>query len=246
MTSPAPFAALTNYFERGCRFHKFEPTSSTSDKPGPKAVFLIHGWGVRATAMKRLAAALAEEGFTVYNYDYPTSKRNIEAHSEIFLALYRRVLRTDGIAGNVYFVTHSMGGILLRAALAKMTEDDCRRIETIVMLGPPNRGSVLAYFGKSRAARGVNASLGDMTTSPDAYVRNIPPPPFLPPVGIVAGRFDGKVALRNTLLPDGQPCSRIVVPCTHPGLRNPKFTLAPILNFFRTKSFSRKPHPAAE
>ena len=246
MSTPEPFAVLTNYFERGCRFQKFEPEVSTSDKQGVKAVFLIHGWGVRAAAMMRLAAALAGEGFTVYNYDYPTSKRNIEEHSAIFLALYRRILRTDGIAGNVYFVTHSMGGILLRAALAKMSGDECRRIEAIVMLGPPNRGSILAYFGNSKAARGLNASLGDMTTSPDAYVRNIPPPPFLPPVGIVAGRFDGKVALRNTLLPDGLPCKRTIVPCTHPGLRNPKFTLAPILNFFNTKSFSKKRHQSVE
>ena len=112
------------------------------------------------------------------------------------------------------------------------------RIEAVVMLGPPNRGSVLAYFGNSRAARGINASLADMTPSPDSYVRNIPPPPFLPPVGIVAGRFDGKVALSSTLLPDGQPCERIVVPCTHPGLRDPKHTLDPILRFLRAKSFS--------
>jgi hypothetical protein len=46
------------------------------------------------------------------------------------------------------------------------------------------------------------------------------------------------VALNRTLLPDGQPCSRTIVPCTHPGLRNPKYTLGPILNFLRSKSFS--------
>lgn len=246
MSTPEPIAVLTNYFERGCRFHKLEPDAPVSDKKEAKAVFLIHGWGVRAAAMTRLAAALAEEGFTVYNYDYPTSKRNIEEHSAIFLALYRRILRSDGIAGNVYFVTHSMGGILLRAALAKMSEDECHRIEAVVMLAPPNRGSILAHLGNSKAARRINASLGDMTLLPDAYVRNIPPPPFLPPVGIIAGRFDGKVALRNTLLPDGLPCKRTILPCTHPGLRNPKFTLAPILSFFRTKSFSKKPHSPAK
>ena len=145
----------------------------------------------------------------------------------------------------MYFVTHSMGGILLRAALARMTEAECRRIEAVVMLGPPNRGSVLAYFGDSRAARGINASLGDMTPSPDSYVRNIPPPAFLPPVGVVAGRYDGKVTPGSTLLPDGQPCSRTIVPCTHPGLRNPRYTLAPILSFLRSKSFpdDEQPHP---
>ena len=227
--------ALTNYFERGCRFHKLESVT-IPHKRETKAVFLVHGWGVRAVAMARLASALADEGYTVYNYDYPTSKRNIREHSDLFLTLYRRILSTDEPAG-VYFVTHSMGGILLRAALARMDEAECRRIEAIVMLGPPNRGSVLAYLGKSKAARGINASLADMLPTLDSYVQNIPPPPFLPPVGIVAGKYDGKVALSSTLLPNGQPCERVIVPCTHPSLRNPRYTLAPILSFLTSKTF---------
>ena len=228
---------LTNYFERGYRFHKLESVPSSS-KRKTKAVFLIHGWGVRAVAMARLASALADEGFTVYNYDYPTSKRKIGEHSGIFLSLYRRILNEEK-PSDVFFVTHSMGGILLRAALAQMDESECRRIEAVVMLGPPNRGSVFAYLGKSKVARGINASLADMTPTEDSYVRSIPPPPFLPPVGIIAGKYDGKVALDSTLLPDGQLCQRIIVPCTHPGLRNPKNTLAPILCFFSSKTFNR-------
>ena len=227
---------LTNYFERGYRFHKLESVSPLRRRE-MKAVFLVHGWGVRAVAMARLASALADDGFTVFNYDYPTSKRNIREHSDIFLSLYRRILSTEKPA-EIYFVTHSMGGILLRAALAQMKHAECRRIEAVVMLGPPNRGSVLAYLGRNGVARCINASLADMTPSEDSFVQNIPPPPFLPPVGIVAGKYDGKVALSSTLLPDGQPCRRIIVPCTHPGLRNPKYTLAPILDFFRSKTFS--------
>ena len=226
---------LTNYFERGYRFHKLEPAAATHRRK-TKAVFLIHGWGVRAVAMLRLASALADAGFTVYNYDYPTSKRNIREHSEIFLTLYRRILDSESPV-NVYFVTHSMGGILLRSALARMNEAECRRIDAVVMLGPPNRGSVLAYLGKSKAARGINASLADMTPEPDSYVHSIPPPPFLPPVGIIAGKYDGKVALSSAVMPDGQPCKRMIVPCTHPGLRNPRYTLAPILTFLASKSF---------
>ena len=227
---------LTNYFEHGYRFHKLE-SAPASCKRETKAVFLIHGWGVRAVAMARLASALADEGFTIYNYDYPTSKRKIGEHSEILLSLYRRILNEEK-PSSVFFVTHSMGGILLRSTLGQMDESECRRIEAIVMLGPPNRGSVLAYLGKSKVARGINASLADMTPAEDSYVRNIPPPPFLPPVGIVAAKYDGKVALGSTLLPDGQPCQRTIVPCTHPGLRNPKYTLVPILSFFNSKAFT--------
>ena len=231
---------ITNYFERGYQFRKHEAPRSFRAQ-NPKAVFLIHGWGVRAVAMEKLAHALTDCEFTVFNYDYPSAKRNIEEHSQIFLDLYRRTLRREHITRKVYFLTHSMGGILLRSAMAKMSEAECRKIEAIVMLGPPNQGSVLANLGRNKLVRAFNASLADMTTDRDSYVRNIPPPPFLPPVGIIAGRFDGKVALRNTALPDGQPYQRIIIDCTHPGLRDPDNTLSPILKFFSKRFFQDFP-----
>ena len=228
---------VANYFARGCRFHRIEADHPSTEPSRRDVVFLIHGWGVRAASMEKLARALTEAGYLVYNYDYPTAKRNIEEHARIFLDLYRRTLRHEHITRNVYFLTHSMGGILLRAAMAEMSETECRRIEAIVMLAPPNQGSLLAHLGRNFAVRSFNASLADMTTDRDSYVRKIPAPPFLPPVGIIAGRFDGKVTQNSTSLPEGQPFLRTVVDCTHPGLRCPKNTLKPILTFFRTKSF---------
>ena len=126
---------IANYFERGYRFRRIEAGNAIHTQ-SPKAVFLIHGWGVRAVSMDDLAHALADLDFSVFNYDYPTAERNIEEHSQIFLDLYRRTLRREHITWKVYFLTHSMGGILLRSAMAKMSEAECRKIEAIVMLGP--------------------------------------------------------------------------------------------------------------
>jgi len=225
---------ISNYFERGYRFHKFEPDFASQT---PKAVFLIHGWGVRAASMENLAYALSDLDFTVFNYDYPSSEKTIEAHAQIFLDLYRQTLRREHITRKVLFVTHSMGGLLLRAAMAKMTLAECHRIEAVVMLGPPNRGSALASIGGNEFIRSVNASLGDMRLHPDAYVQHIPAPLYLPPVGIIAGRFDGKVSVKNTSLPEGLVCHRAIVDCTHPGLRDPENTLRAILYFFQKKEF---------
>lgn len=227
---------VAGYFEEGYCFWKIVPETILSPE-NPKVAFLIHGWGVRSVSMDDLAYALTNSNFTVFNYDYPTSKKNIEEHSGIFLDLYRQTLQQERIEGKVYFLTHSMGGILLRSAMARMSEAECRKIEAIVMLGPPNRGSKLADIGKNAVVRSINASLENMATDANAYVRKIPVPPFLPPVGIIAGKYDGKVALHNTLLPEGQICQRIIVNCTHPGLRNPKHTIAPILHFFQHKTF---------
>ena len=227
---------IAGYLADGYRFEKIEPDPRAKRSAPP--VFLIHGWGVRAASMRALGDALARDGMTVYNYDYPSSRRGIGEHAAIFLALYRRILSEEHIAQKVRFVTHSMGGLLLRAALAQMTEAECRSIDAVVMLGPPNRGSILAAFGANALVRRVNASLGDMTTEADSFVNHLPPPLFLPPVGIVAGRFDGKVALDNTRLPEGQPYERTVVDCTHPGLRDPRHTLGAVKRFLLRKTFA--------
>ena len=116
--------------------------------------------------------------------------------------------------------------------MACMTAAECRRITAIVMLGPPNRGARLAYIGKIPGVKGINASLQDMTPDASSFVAMIPAPVWLPPVGIIAGRHDGKVALESTLLPEPLPCQRVIVNCMHPGLRDPSNVIRHVIWFF--------------
>jgi len=219
-----PVTVVANYRDAGYGFSRYP------GEGGATAV-LIHGWGVRAHSMGNLAKMLQRAGYSVLNYDYPSSERGIEAHAERFLACYRR----EAPAGKIYFLTHSMGGLILRHAMAKMSEAECRAIDAIVLLGPPNGGSWLAIFGKSPMVKFFNASLGDM--APGAGALDIPAPAWLPPVGIIAGKMDGKVPFASTALPAGMPFRRERVAATHPGLRRPSRTGELILQFFRFKSF---------
>ncbi len=219
-----PTSLIANYLDAGYSFSRHEGNNS-------ETVILIHGWGVRSNSMANLAEMLHHCGYTVLNYDYPSSEKHIERHAEVFLSL----LRKEQLTGKIHFLTHSMGGLILRYALAKMTEDECRVIDSIVMLGPPNKGSLLALVGK--LVKDINASLGDMVPGSDTL--RIPAPAYLPPVGIIAGALDGKVPLANTSLPDGQTFQRIIVNCTHPGLRDPENTGKDILNFIQHKNFNK-------
>ena len=219
-----PVSSLVNYLDDGYAFSRY-PGS------GEGTAVLIHGWGVRSHAMARLADMLHREGYTVLNYDYPTSQKRIEQHAEIFLDLYRR----EQLQGKIHFLTHSMGGLLLRYALAKMTEAECRAVDSVVMLGPPNRGSILALFGELEPVKEINVSLADMTPGSDAL--HIPPPAYLPPVGIIAGTRDGKVSLKSTALPDGLPFWRTEIDCDHSDLRDPHRTGKLIRHFFQHKNF---------
>ena len=219
-----PISGLVNYLDAGYAFSRYPGT-------GQDTAVLIHGWGVRSHSMIRLADMLHREGYTVLNYDYPSSEKRIEQHAEILLELYRR----EHPQGKIHFLTHSMGGLLLRYALAKMTETECRAIDSVVMLGPPNRGSALAMFGELALVKDFNVSLADMIPGSDAL--SIPNPPYLPPVGIIAGTKDGKVSLKSTSLPDDLPFQRTEVDCNHPELRDPRRTGKLIRHFFQYKNF---------
>ena len=222
-----PIRYMNNYFERGERFFRIAPAEPAADA---KIVFLLHGWGVRAVSMEPLGRALAAHGCIVYNYDYPTSKKRIAAHAAVFLERWRAQLAAERIGKPVFFVTHSMGGLVLRTTMAAMTAAECRRIAGLVMLGPPNQGSGWAHFGRG-PVRHLNASLSDMLPGEDSFLQTIPPPPVLPPVLIVAGDHDEKVALRRTPLPAGQPYERKIVSSTHFGLRDPRRVMPEILAF---------------
>ena len=219
-----PTSFIANYLDNGYSFSRYDGTNS-------ETIIMLHGWGVRANSMAEQAEMLNHRGWTVLNYDYPSSEKHIEQHAEIFLSL----LRKERLQGKLHFLTHSMGGLILRYALAKMNEAECRMIDSIVMLGPPNKGSLLALIGEMDLVKLFNASLGDMV--PGARTLQIPKPIYLPPVGIIAGTLDGKVALENTGLPDGLPFQRITVNCTHPRLRDPGNTGKAIIHFMKHKTF---------
>ncbi|MCQ2377668.1 MAG: alpha/beta fold hydrolase [Victivallaceae bacterium] len=218
------FRDLFQYFAAGDDFSRY-PGS------GADSAVLIHGWGVRAASMRDLAQMLRRCGYSVWNYDYPTARRSIGAHAQKFLAAYRR----EVFRGRIHILTHSMGGLVLRHALAQMSEAECRAIDAIVMLGPPNRGSRWGRFGRNPFVRRFNGSLGDM--APGSPAVDVPAPLHLPPVGIIAGSFDGKVRPEHTVLPQGMPFESLTVRCTHPRLRDPAVTGEAIRRFFLDKHF---------
>ena len=179
----------------------------------PETVVLLHGLGLRSWAMRRLARGLQVAGYRVINLTYPSRTLSLEEIAAVWLPAR---LLAAGLAptDRVHFVTHSMGGIVVRLHRRDHPPVCPGRV---VMLAPPNQGSEvvdhLRDFAPFRWFTGVNGRrLG--TTAASAPLSLGPWPADAGELGIIAGDRslnplfavwlrgpnDGKVSVARTRL----------------------------------------------
>ena len=148
-----------------------------------ECVVLLHGLGRTSDSMEVMVKGLGKAGYSTVNLDYPSRKNSIET-------LAMKTVR-EGIekcrakrALKIHFVTHSMGGILLRYYLSRHSIDDLGRV---VMLSPPNKGSEVTDALKDWSLyKWYHGPAGQqLGTGPDSMVIELGPVDY--PVGIITG-----------------------------------------------------------
>lgn len=102
-----------------------------------EAVVLLHGIFRSSKAMSRVQERLERDGYLVVPFDYPSTRVDIAASAKM---LGQVVESLEGVE-KISFVTHSMGGLVVRSWLGQGGDD---RARCLVMMGTPNKGAEVA------------------------------------------------------------------------------------------------------
>jgi len=177
---------------------------------------LLHGalrstWGLRPTA-----AYLRRQGVDARPFGYVTRRGTLVDHAR---ALDDFVLASFGAVPPVLgFVTHSMGALVVRAWLGWPDARARGEVQRVVMLSPPNRGSMLAERNRERLL--FRWLYGDAVAElQPGRVQSLPPLPASASVLVLAGGRgdprgynpllvgddDGVVAIAEMGLPGVEP-----------------------------------------
>ena len=128
-------------------------------------VVLLHGLWRSVRAMEGLATHLNKEGFETLNIPYPSFRKSLD---EIVTVVQEAIPPSEK---PTHFVTHSMGGIVLRCLAQKSPDLITGKI---VMLAPPNQGSeIIDWLEESFLGRTLFGP-GGMSLSTNNVRQNIP------------------------------------------------------------------------
>ena len=145
-------------------------------------IVFLHGLGRTWLSMAWLAAQARRRGYFVVNHGYRSRRHSIEEHAEQLRILIRAIHCT----GDIHFITHSLGGIIVRAMLAdRGTRPDC--LGRVVMLSPPNQGSELADLlsGNPIFHAVLGPSAGELGTGESSTPNRLGPVDF--DLGVITG-----------------------------------------------------------
>ena len=221
---------------------KCDPESRCKQQP----VVVLHGLVRSAASMAKISRAINNEGYAVCNVQYPSRKKPIAELAVDFV--YPEIKQCfPNTQQPLNFVTHSMGGIIVRQ-LAKSTDLNINRV---VMLSPPNQGSELVdKLQIIPIFKFINGEAGlSLNTKPDSVPNALGQVDFelgivtgnksLNPLYsyIIPGEDDGKVGVNRAKI--ARMNDFLVVPQSHSFIMNNDAAIEQTLNFLDRGKFNR-------
>lgn len=211
-----------------------------------ECVILMHGMLRSSSSMENMAEAVEAAGYTAVNLDYPSRDHTIEVLAPMAIEQGLELCEAAGATAKTHFITHSLGGILVRKYLK---DKEIENLGRVVMLGPPNQGSqAVDELGDVPGFDWLNGPAGkQLGQGPDSVPLSLGPATF--EVGVIAGNRtvdpitsavlddpdDGKVSVKDTKL-EGMT-DFIVVEHSHAFMMMMETPIELTLRFLETGSF---------
>ena len=176
----------------------------------PATVALVHGYLANRFMLEILGARLRRRGFQPRPWGYWNMQCSLLVHAERFA---RRLMELDAddAVDTLHLVTHSMGGLIARAALDRYRP---AKLGRVVMLAPPNKGSFVATRVADSVGR-VLKPVAELSTAPESLANALPMPRDVE-IGVIAAEWDALVSDDSTR-PD-VPHAHVTLPTFHSGL----------------------------
>jgi pimeloyl-ACP methyl ester carboxylesterase len=212
-----------------------------------ECVILLHGLGRTAFSMQRMKRSLEGNGYYVANVDYPSRDHKIEVLAPLAIEDgLQQCGEKSGITA-VHFVTHSLGGILVRVYLVENTIANLGRV---VMLAPPNQGSKAVDEMESIPGFDwLNGPAGyQLGKGPESLPLRLGVPEFdfaviagdrtIDPItsAVLDDPDDGKVSVSDTRLEGMRDF--VVVPASHAMIMQDRDVIRLVMNYLARGSFS--------
>ncbi len=213
-----------------------------------ECVVLLHGLARTEKSLLKLEHCLEDKGFCIVNIGYPSREKTIQELSVDVIPLAIEYCRKLN-ASRIHFVTHSMGGILVRYYLE---HNEVQELGRVVMLSPPNSGSeVIDTLKDTRILKWINGppAVEQLGTGPGSLPKTLGAPNY--EVGIITGdrsmnpifsilipgSDDGKVSVESTKLRGIKDF--LIVHKTHSFIMNDENVIHQVLAFIKNGVFER-------
>lgn len=237
-------AALILPGPRCCRIRgEKEPAEMKNRTPGSECVILVHGLMSSPRAMSRIGDELVRNGYRVVRFGYDSRTRSIDEVSADLARVIREDVPVECRA--LHFVTHSLGGLVVRYHLSV---NRVNKLGRFVMIAPPNQGSV---WGRTLVKNipAFRYLLGPSVDEIQYSERYRPPSPPPCEFGIISGGTgssrglnplipgdnDATVAVSETLL-DGMK-DHVIINSQHTLLLYNKRVIDNVISFLGTGKF---------
>ncbi|MBI2785456.1 MAG: alpha/beta hydrolase [Legionella longbeachae] len=210
------------------------PVAPVQSQHTQEIIVLVHGLMRTSLSMWPLKNYLKRHGYQVYSYSYPSPKYSIQEHgfylNQFIIDL---LIKNPGI--KIHFITHSLGGIISREALSKLSKKQLKYVGCLIMLAPPNQGSELAKLSLKilPIISSTIKPMAELSSEQTSYVHQVPIPKVK--IGIIAGRYDAKVPPKSARL-QGQE-EPMIVNSNHTFIMNNEEAKRLIMSFLEKGSF---------